>query len=175
MTVLGVDAGHRDRAALERMILDAVPDPILLCTHPVRHGQAHHAASVELNSSTATKATEALLAQGAAVAKEGQVTGPDEYILGAGEALTKHRREGRAVRFPNQDRLRGTLTLAEAEATGAVDRIDSLGGPLPPETLLATHDFVRPTYRAGELVLEITPSTTGAIPFELEHQHICGH
>ncbi|MFC5182483.1 hypothetical protein [Actinomadura harenae] len=175
MTVLGVDAGHRDRAALERMILDVVPDPILLCTHPVQHVQAHHAASVELDPSAATAATEAFLAQGAAVAQDAQVTGPDDHTPGATLALALHRREGRAVRFEGQHLLKGTLTLDEALATGAVDRIESLGGPLPPETLLSTHDFVRPTYRAGDLILEITPSTTGAIPFELEHQHICGH
>lgn len=175
MTVLGVDAGHRDRSALERMILDVVPDPALLCTHPVRHVHAHHAGSVELDPATADAASEAFLAQGAAVAQDGEVTGPDEYGPGATLALAVHRREGRAVRFPNQNLLRGTLTLAEALATGAVDRIEPLGGPLPPETLLATHDFVRPVYRAGDLILEVTPSTTGAIPFELEHQHICGH
>ncbi|WP_157429911.1 hypothetical protein [Actinomadura oligospora] len=170
-----MDAGHRDRSALERMILDAVPEPILLCTHPVRHGQAHHAASVELDPATAATATMAFLAQGAAVAEDGQVTGPDEHAPGASEALAAHRREGRAVRFPGQHLLRGTLTLAEAEATGVVDRIDPLGGPLPPDTVLTTHDFVRPVYRAGELILEVTPATTGVIPFELEHQHICGH
>ncbi|MEV4257318.1 hypothetical protein AB0J52_29530 [Spirillospora sp. NPDC049652] len=175
MTVLGIDAGHRDRSALERMVLDAVPDPILLCTHPVRHPEAHHAASVELDPATTAAATAALLAQGAAVAENGQATGPSEHSPGALQALRDHRREGRAVRFPNQHLLRGTLTLAEALATGALDRIDPLGGSLPPETLLTTHDFVRPVYRAGELVLEVTPSTTGAVPFELEHQHICGH
>ncbi|RFU37021.1 hypothetical protein DZF91_35105 [Actinomadura logoneensis] len=175
MTVLGIDAGHRDRSALERMVLAAVPDPILLCTHPVRHPQAHHAAALELDPASAAAATDALLAHGAAVAENGQVTGPDEHVTGALQALAAHRREGRAVRFPGRHLLRGTLTLAEAVATGAVDRIEPLGGPLPPETPLTTHDFVRPVYRGGELVLEVTPSTTGAVPFELEHQHICGH
>ncbi|MFC0039617.1 hypothetical protein [Actinomadura rayongensis] len=172
MTVLGVNAGGRDRSALEQMVLDVVPDPVLFCTHP---GRGQHAASVELGPQDVEPIVAAFVARGAAVALEDRIVGPDEHRPGAVAARAAHRREGRAVRFPGQGLLRGTLTVEDALATGAVDRVEPLGGPLAPGTPLVTHDFVRPVYRAGALVLEVTPATTGVIPFELEHQDICGH
>ncbi|WP_153534213.1 hypothetical protein [Actinomadura macrotermitis] len=170
-----MNTGRRDRAALESLVLEVVPDPLLFCTHPVRDGHAHHAASVELVPEAAERAAQAFLARGATVALADELRGPAEHARGAALALAAHRRTGRAVRFPGQHLLRGTLTVEQALATGAVDRIESLGGPLPPGTLLVTHDFVRPVFREGELVLEVTPAAKGVIPFELEHQDICGH
>ncbi|POM26424.1 hypothetical protein BTM25_08240 [Actinomadura rubteroloni] len=172
MTVLGVNAGLRDRSALEQMVLDVVPDPVLFCTHP---GRGHQAASVELGTQDVESVVAAFVARGAAVALDDRIAGPDEHRPGAVAARAAHRRAGRAVRFPGQHLLCGTLTVEDAVATGAVDRVEPLGGPVPPGTPLVTHDFVRPVYRAGTLVLEVTPAAAGVIPFELEHQDLCGH
>ncbi|MGP8300943.1 hypothetical protein ACTPOK_24075 [Streptomyces inhibens] len=187
--VLGIDSGHRDRAALERLVLEALQDSgcpraVLLCTHQIRTGQAHLAASVELPAATGPAALTALAARlverGAAVAgpDEGPARGAQEYRPGALEArralLT--RQAGRAVRFPGQDSLRGRLTIARALATGAVDRVDPLGTEVDPDTVVDTRDFVRPVFRDGVLVLEVTPAAGGTvIPLELRDQHICGH
>ncbi|MFF0622131.1 hypothetical protein [Streptomyces sp. NPDC004296] len=187
--VLGIDGGHRDRTALERLVLEAVQDTgcpraVLLCTHPIRTGQAHHAASIELPATTGPTALAALAARlmepGAAVAgpDDGPARGAQEYHPGALQArqalLT--RQSGRAVRFPGQESLRGRLTIARALATGAVDRVDALGAEVDPDTVVDTRDFVRPVFHDGVLVLEVTPAAGGTvIPLELRDQHICGH
>jgi hypothetical protein len=75
---------------------------------------------------------------------------------------------GRAVRFPGVDELVGTLPVGEVPARSAIDRVEVLGGgPADPETLLETDGFVRPMWRAGELVLVVTPAAGGRlVPFE---------
>lgn len=187
--VLGIDGGHRDRSALERLVLEALEDTgcpraVLLCTHPVRTGQAHHAASVELPATAGPTALTALadrlMELGAAVAgpDEGPARGAQEHRTGALQArralLT--RQAGRAVQFPGQDALRGRLTIAQVLATGAVDRVDPLGTEVDPDTVVDTRDFVRPVFHDGVLVLEVTPAAGGTvIPLELQDQHICGH
>jgi hypothetical protein len=187
--VLAVDGGHRDRTALEHALWQAIadagcPPPLVLCTHQVRTGEAHHAASMEFAAGTAPAATTSLLDAlqklGLATAgpAEGTVDGPEEYRAGAvaARAALLARANGRAVRFPGQELLRGRLTVAEALAAGGVDRIEPLGTDISADTLVDTRDFVRPVFRAGALVLEVTPAAGGVvIPLELEHQHVCGH
>jgi hypothetical protein len=186
--VLGIDGGHRDRAELEHALLHALddagcPPPLLVCTHPVHTGQAHHAASVEFVAGTPADGLTGLrreLAVWAAVAgpDDGSTDGPDEYRPGAAAARAAllAREGGRAVRFPGWELLRGRLTVAEVLATGGVEGIEPLGTEVSSETVVDTRDFVRPVIRGGALVLEVTPAAGGTvIPLELEHQHVCGH
>jgi hypothetical protein len=103
---------------------------------------------------------------------------PGEYLPGALAARAAHlvRDGGRAVRFPGQELLRGRLTVAEVLATGAVQYVHPVGTAVSAETVVETWDFVRPIFRDGALVLDVTPAAGGTvIPMELEHQHICGH
>jgi hypothetical protein len=53
-------------------------------------------------------------------------------------------------------------------ALSAIDKIEVLGGEIPhPEALLETTDFVRPQYRAGQLILTAMPAAGGRlVPFE---------
>lgn len=186
--VLGIDGGHRDRGELEHTLLHSLdeadcPPPLLLCTHAVRTGEAHHAASVEFAGGTSADALAALvgrLAAWAAVAgpDDGSVHGPREYHSGAAAARDAllAREGGRAVRFPGWDSLRGRPTVAEVLASGGVDRVEPLGTQVSPETVVDTRDFVRPVFRGGALVLDVTPAAGGeVIPLELADQHICGH
>jgi hypothetical protein len=76
--------------------------------------------------------------------------------------------DGRAVIFPGVDRLTGVLPAASVPALSAIDRVEVLGGgPVDPEALLDTKDFVRPQWRSGELVLTVMPGPGGRlVPFE---------
>jgi hypothetical protein len=57
----------------------------------------------------------------------------------------------------------------------AIDRIEILGGGAPaPSTILDTNDFVRPQWRAGELILTTMPAAGDRlVPFESRHPTPC--
>jgi hypothetical protein len=75
---------------------------------------------------------------------------------------------GRAVIFPGVENLVGILGVADVLALSAIEKIEVLGGEIPnPEGLLETKDFVRPQYRAGQLILTAMPAMGGRlVPFE---------
>nr|WP_206441005.1 hypothetical protein [Streptomyces scabichelini] len=83
---------------------------------------------------------------------------------------------GRAVLFPGVVRLTGTVTVAELVSGSAIDRVVVLGGsgePAPDQRIL-TRDFVRPEWRAGELVLTAMPAAGGVlVPFEVPDPTPC--
>ena len=82
---------------------------------------------------------------------------------------------GRAVVFPGVARLTGVLTVAEVLTLSAIDRVEVLGGETTdPSTPVDTGDFVRPQWRAGELVLSTTPAVGGRlVPFETRNPTPC--
>jgi hypothetical protein len=85
-------------------------------------------------------------------------------------------REGaRAVRYPGVDALTGSLPVAEVLSSSAITRVEILaGGPADPSLILDTHDFVRPAYRDGTLVLTVMPAADGhVVPFETRNPTPC--
>jgi hypothetical protein len=83
--------------------------------------------------------------------------------------------DGRAVIFPGAGKLTGVLPIAAVLALSAIDRIELLGGgPVNPETLLDTNDFVRPQWQDAELVLTVMPAGAGRlVPFETRNPTPC--
>jgi len=153
--VLGVSLGHRELAEADHWILSLDPAPVLACTHLVRTPFPHAAISlVEAAASTAPAASAAAEASIAALQSAADLAAAD----GA----------GRAVIFPGVANLVGTLSVADVLALSAIDRIEILGGEVPdPSDLVDTTDFVRPQYRAGQLVLTTMPAAGGRlVPFE---------
>ena len=76
---------------------------------------------------------------------------------------------GRAVVFPGEAALRGTLPVADVLARSAVARVVLLGGggDVPGDVPLVTRDHVRPLVQAGRLVLTVDPLAGGRVtPFE---------
>jgi hypothetical protein len=78
----------------------------------------------------------------------------------------RNRTGGRAIHFAGHDQLTGTRTIREVLALSDIEAIDSLGIPVDPETPVVTRDFVRPTFRAGQLVLAVRPRAEGMGCFE---------
>jgi hypothetical protein len=155
--VVGVSLGHRELSEADHWILSLTPAPVLACTHLVREPFPHVAVSLVDTSSSRSGVAE---------------TPP---ALQAAADLAAGLESGRAVIFPGAENLIGTLRVADVLALSAIERIDVLGGELAaPEMLLETHDFVRPQYRAGQLVLTAVPSAGGRlVPFEIRHPTPC--
>jgi hypothetical protein len=83
--------------------------------------------------------------------------------------------DGRAVRFSGMDLLTGTVPVADVLELTAVEEVRVLaGGTLPPDALLDTRDFCRPTYQEGRLVLLVLPAGRGRVaPFEVPNPTPC--
>ncbi|GGN28539.1 hypothetical protein FHR83_007877 [Actinoplanes campanulatus] len=150
--IVGVSLGHRTLAEADHWITALTPAPVLACTHLVATPYPHVAISLLTAASFET--------------------GP-ELATAAGEAAAG--RDGRAVRFPGVERLTGELTVSEILQRSAISRVEVLGGgPADPATVVETGDFVRPRFRAGELVLITTPAAGGRlIPFETRNPTPC--
>jgi hypothetical protein len=91
--------------------------------------------------------------------------------LGAVGALAaliarRDRTGGRAIHFTGQDQLMGTRTIREVLTLSDIEAVDSLGIPVDLETPVVTRNFVRPTFRAGQLVLALRPRAEGMGCFE---------
>ena len=189
--VIGVSRGHRELAEADHWILSLVPAPVLACTHLVREPFPHVA--ISLVGAAASAAAGAPIAARAAttapggglpaglVAPAGAQTVPEtrsipetvpaletQPSLQAAADLAVAGRSGRAVLFPGVANLVGTLSVADVLALSAIDRIEILGGEVPdPAALVETNDFVRPQYRAGQLILTVMPAVDGRlVPFE---------
>ncbi|GGL17639.1 hypothetical protein [Mangrovihabitans endophyticus] len=148
----GVSLGHRDLAEADQWIASLDPRPQTACTHLVREPFPHVAITL-----TTTH----------------RVTSPPHLARAAGLATADPR--GRAVIFAGVDRLTGTLTVAEVLACSAIDGVEILGGgAASPDTEVDTHDFVRPQWRDGRLILTVTPAAGGrVVPFESRHPTPC--
>jgi len=191
--VIGVSLGHRELAEADHWILSLLPAPVLACTHLVREPFPHVAISLVGAASTASPATAspatgptttgptttgpaAAVPEAAAGGSGGSLAalpGVDAALeaqpaLRAAADLAAAGQSGRAVIFPGVASLVGTLSVADVLALSAIDRIEILGGEVPdPDALVETNDFIRPQYRAGQLVLTAMPAADGRlVPFE---------
>ncbi len=82
--------------------------------------------------------------------------------------------DGRVVRFAGQELLRGEVRVRDVIERTAIDNVHALGARIADESLIVTHDFVRPVIANGELVLYVTPLADGRFePFEREFPHQC--
>ena len=183
--VLGVDAGSRTAADAEHLMLGVAAElgagpGAVLCTHAVRQGTPHYAATVTLPALPATlPATMAPIpAAGWALVDTAEVLEGDPVLartaLGAATARAAGT-DGRAVRFPGIELLTGTVPVADVLAGTAIDEVRVLaGGLLPPAAMLLTRDFCRPVYEAGALVLHVLPAGPGRVaPFEVPNPTPC--
>jgi len=180
--VLGVDAGSRTAADAEHLMLGVAAElgagpGAVLCTHAVRQGTPHYAATVTLPATLpATMAP--IPAAGWALVDTAEVLEGDPVLartaLGAATARAAGT-DGRAVRFPGIELLTGTVPVADVLAGTAIDEVRVLaGGLLPPAAMLLTRDFCRPVYEAGALVLHVLPAGPGRVaPFEVPNPTPC--
>ncbi|GAA0548915.1 hypothetical protein GCM10010172_33580 [Paractinoplanes ferrugineus] len=156
-TTTGVSLGHRTLAEADHWILGLADRPRLACTHlvpvPVRH------VAISLTTSGPVPPTAPELREAATAAADGEC--------------------GRAVVFPGVEKLIGTLTVARIKELSAIDRVEVLGsGAAADDAPVDTREFVRPQFRAGELVLTTTPAAGGVlVPFETSTPTPCcaGH
>lgn len=183
--VLGVDAGSRTAADAEHLMLGVAAElgagpGAALCTHAVRQGTPHYAATVTLPALPATlpAAMPPIPAAGWALVDTAEVLEGDPVLartaLGAATARAAGT-DGRAVRFPGIELLTGTVPVADVLAGTAIDEVRVLaGGLLPPAAMLLTRDFCRPVYEAGALVLHVLPAGPGRVaPFEVPNPTPC--
>ena len=157
LPVVGVSRRHRDLAEADHWIRSLDPAPLMACTHLVREPFPHVAVSLVDASSALSGVIET------------------QPALQAAADLAAVSTSGRAVIFPGAENLVGTLRVADVLALSAIERIEVLGGEVAaPEMLLETHDFVRPQYRAGQLILTAMPSAGGRlVPFETRNPTPC--
>ena len=148
----GVSLGHRELAEADHWILSLTPRPQWAVTHLV--AEPHRHVAISLTTSEVVDSADGMAA-GAAAARSGKF--------------------GRAVIFPGAAALVGVLTVAEVLALSAIDRVEVLGsGAAGPEDQINTHDFVRPQFRDGELVLTVMPGAGGVlVPFETANPTPC--
>ena len=154
--IVGASLGHRTLAEADHWIASLSPAPVVACTHLVTSPFPHVAISL---LTTATVETGPDLIAGAQAAVEAAAAG----------------RDGRAVRFPGWERLVGELPVSEILQRSAIARVEILAtGVAGSADVVQTHDFVRPQYRSGELVLVTTPAAGGRlVPFERREPTPC--
>ncbi|WP_229072165.1 hypothetical protein [Actinoplanes sp. DH11] len=143
--IVGLSLGHTTLAEADHWIGALTPAPVLACTHLVAEPHPHVAISLLTDASF-----------------------PSDPALEPAARAAAAGQSGRAVRFPGVERLTGELTVSEILQRSSISRVEVLGGgPAQPDTVVETGDFVRPQFRAGELVLVTTPAAGGRlIPFE---------
>lgn len=179
--VLGLAAGHTDRAELEHVlarVVDRVGPVELACTHVV---DGRWAGSVRL-SGTAPDPTPGLdgLAAGLGVALTGPggtAAGDPAWWAAAERAAAElaARRGGRAVVFGGQERLVGEVAADDVPTLSAVEAVVGIAGTATAGVTLVTRDHVRPVLVDGWLVLEVRPfGPDGAVaPFEVPNPTPC--
>jgi hypothetical protein len=107
----------------------------------------------------------------AAVRAAAAVAVAEEAVLSVGDGRPQ---EGRLFHFPGQPGLHGALTVRQVLESSAIDRVQGVGALVDEDTVVVTHDFVRPMLHGGEIVLYVTPMADGSFePFELENPHRC--
>ena len=148
----GVSLGHRELSEADHWILSLTPRPEWATTHLVAEPYRHVAISL-----TASEVIDS--ADGMGVAAAAALSG----------------KFGRAVIFPGAAALVGVLTVADVLARSAIDKVEILGsGAALPEDQINTHNFVRPQFRDGELVLTVMPGAGGVlVPFETANPTPC--
>ena len=188
LRVVGVSLAHPDTAAAEHWLASLVSQPVLACTHLVQSPRPHVALSLGFASSgAAASALEAASASASEAASEGAATAAfaaagaaaaaAQFAAAGAAAVAAHegRQSGRAVVYPGVEVLVGTMSVAEILALSAITQVEVLGsGIADPAALVETGDFVRPQWRAGELVLTTTPAAGDRlVPFETRNPTPC--
>lgn len=181
--VLAVDSPLTSLAGAEHALLGlgrqvTLPADAFLCTHMVRDDQPHYAFSLTSYDEDAVDVVRATFDDWpSAVSRDDRPSASSGYTPGLHLATTQAlaANGGRCVRFPGQDRVVGTPTVAEVLAQSAIQRLEVLGGqPANASDVLHSRDFVRPLWRAGALVLPVLPSGPGAVaPFEVPDPTPC--
>lgn len=173
--LLGVDAGSRTAADAEHLLLGLAAelgvDPgAVLCTHAVRSGTPHYAATLPWSG-------ELPAVPGAGAALSSGAGGGDPDLAATALGAARERAAGvagRAVRFPGMELLTGTVPVADLLARTGIDEVRVLGGVLPAGARLVTRDFVRPEWQDGRLVLLVLPAGPGLVaPFEVPDPTPC--
>jgi hypothetical protein len=191
-TVIGVDAGSpslSDADHLIRRLTDALglPDETVGCTHLIRTAAgAGTVVSLALAAAPDAEAAWSALREDPGLASAGLAlgerrSGPADAAERAAVAAEEHasRTAGRAVVFPGVGSVTGTVTAADLLRRCAVDEIVVLGAPsgdpgVRSGAAVVTRDHVRPEWRAGKLVLVLTPAPGGMFaPFEVPDPTPC--
>jgi len=192
LRVVGVSLAHPDTAAAEHWLASLVSQPVLACTHLVQSPSPHVALSLgfassgaaasalEAASASASEAASEAASEGAATAAfaaAGAAAAAAQFAAAGAAAVAAHegRQSGRAVVYPGVEVLVGTMSVAEILALSAITRVEVLGsGIADPAALVETGDFVRPQWRAGDLVLTTTPAAGDRlVPFETRNPTPC--
>jgi hypothetical protein len=157
--VVGIDAGHTNQDDCEQFALDVasrMQDVAIVSIHIVREPTTHYAAAI----SAGRRPSAEMLAT---VCGDLAVIDRDEYLVGdhpgarAAALASWLRAKGRVIRFPGQQYLCGTMSLADVTTLSAISHVTCVGGEAPTQTKLVTHDFVRPSFQAGHLTLLVAP------------------
>ncbi|NES16990.1 MULTISPECIES: hypothetical protein [Micromonospora] len=166
-TIVGLDLDHGTVEVAEHWLHELVhrlghPAGLIACTHLVHEPHPHVAVSL---SATDPRQLADLPA------------GDAQATPGARRAAAEHRSRtaGRAIHYPGQEQLTGTLTVADVIRHSAIEQVVILGGaPATPGTVLHTLDYVRPQWREGRLTLVTRPAPGGSLaPFELQRSTPC--
>jgi hypothetical protein len=157
--VVGIDAGHTSQDDCEQFALDVASRlraVDIVSIHVIREPAPHYAVAI---SSGCLPSADLLAAIGGDLA----VIDRDEYLVGdhpgarAAALALWLRAKGRVIRFPGQEHVRGTMSLADVTTLSAISHVICVGAESPRQTKLVTHDFVRPSFQAGHLTLLVAP------------------
>ncbi|QFZ23353.1 hypothetical protein [Saccharothrix syringae] len=129
-TWLGLDAGHEDAAKADAIAVSLYETLLfhaqVVCVHAVGD---HHALSFRLTDEPSENTVSTLIERGYGVAVHNgslqRLAGPEELARGALRAALahRHRREGRALRFPGQRALRGRYGVSDIIAFSAIEEV----------------------------------------------------
>ncbi|MEV0678384.1 hypothetical protein AB0I60_17890 [Actinosynnema sp. NPDC050436] len=156
-TWLGLNAGHDDPGTADRTAL-ALHESLLfhahlVCVHAVEEG---HAMSFRLADDPSENTVSTLIERGYGVAVHNgslqRLAGPDQLTRGALRAALahRHRKEGRALRFPGQRSLRGRYGVSDILAFSAIEEVLPHGV----KSVDARGDL-QPRFIDGKLVLTV--------------------
>ncbi len=172
MPIVALDGGWTDLLSAEHDALDllerlggAVAEATV-CTHVLRLASE--------NRYALTIAAPRTIPAGSAGASVRTAHPDDDSPLGRLAGQHAQRSGGRAMHFPGQDLLRGRLGLDAVITLSAIEAFHHTGNPPKANAVLATRDFVRPTFADGRLVLVTQPGLDGDVmPFEVENPTRC--
>lgn len=100
---------------------------------------------------------------------------PGEVAVVVSDSVSALLHGARAFVFPGHRRLVGEVSVNELVSGSAITYVRSIGGEdLPPDALIDTQDYVRPTVDGRRLVLTTRPAGQGHhVPFEQPHPTPC--
>jgi hypothetical protein len=192
-TVIGLDRGTTDLAALEHDVLlwaaRSIPDSHEIATHIIG---GHYVASVAVTAGEEHEALKAASAFGFIVSGMSDLE-PDDAVSAeplsvdsipvgrARDAAVSHlmRLGGRLIRFPGYEMTTvDEVSVSQLLASTSIDEVIPLGSSLGHEAVVVANGFMRPTLSGGRTTLVVTPLEDNRFaPFETENPHQCcgGH